>query len=114
MGSEAKTLTVHILGHEYKIRSTEDGDFVREVALYVDEMMHQIATKMTTGTPTQVAVLAALNIAEELYRERRNGFGNIDPNEVNERLGALARRVDEIINEAQDAEALSTSGSQSG
>lgn len=119
MGVETRAMTVHILGHEYRIRSTESGDFVRDVALYVDELMHQIAARMTTGTQTQVAVLAALNIAEELFRERRGRprLPRLDEGEeVNARLSALVSRVDEIIQHADEngVDALSSSRSRSG
>ncbi|MBZ0269694.1 cell division protein ZapA, partial [bacterium] len=103
MAAESRTMNVHILGHEYKIRSTESGEFVREVALYVDELMHQISSKMSTGTPTQVAVLAALNIAEELFRMRRGDGGTAeDADEVDERMAALVSRVDGIIRGVQE------------
>jgi cell division protein ZapA len=114
MGSEPRTVSVHILGNEYKIRSTEEGDFVRDVALYVDELMHRISSRMTTGTQTQVAVLAALNIAEELFRERRDGHAAGDADEVNSRLEALVGRVEEIIRDAgKPADSLSSSGARS-
>jgi len=95
MSSDVRTISVHILGHEYKVRSTEGGDFVREVALYVDELMHQISSKMATGTTSQIAVLAALNIAEELFRERRNG-GGPDSREIEARMRAVLARLEEV------------------
>jgi cell division protein ZapA len=98
MSPDVRTISVHILGHEYKVRSTEDGDFVRDVALYVDELMHQISSKMTAGTPSQIAVLAALNIAEELFRERRNS-GSSDVQEVETRLRTVLSRLGEIEEE---------------
>lgn len=102
--SEARTTSVHILGQEYKIRSTEDAAFVREVALFVDEVMHRISSKMTTGTTSQIAVLASLNIAEELFRERRDGGRNgTDPQELEERLQALLERVETLVNTASES-----------
>ncbi|MGQ0722764.1 MAG: cell division protein ZapA [Candidatus Eiseniibacteriota bacterium] len=95
MSSEARTVSVQILGQEYKIRSTEDAAFVREVAVHVDEAMRAISARMTSATATQLAVLAALNFAEELLRERRNGGGGHD--EADERLRAVLRRLDEIV-----------------
>ncbi len=115
MAAEPRTVSVHILGHEYKVRTTEEGDFVREVALYVDELMHRISSRMTTGTQTQVAVLAALNVAEELFRERRDGVAGGNADEVNSRLEALVGRVEEIIREpGSTADALSPSESRAG
>lgn len=95
MSSEARTISVHIHGHEYRIRSTEDAGFVREVALYVDEVMHRIASRMTSGTASQVAVLAALNIAEELFRERRDGQA-LSSRQIDDRLRALLTRLEQI------------------
>ena len=95
--TEARTMTVHILGHEYRIRSDESGEFVREIALYVDDLMHRISSRMSAGTTAQVAVLAALNIAEELFRERANGHESGSAEEIDARLRALVSRVDEII-----------------
>jgi cell division protein ZapA (FtsZ GTPase activity inhibitor) len=95
---DVRTISVHILGHEYKVRSTEDGAFVREVALYVDELMHQISAKMSSATPSQIAVLAALNVAEELFRVRRNG-GSGAPGEAQEievRLKGVLARLGEV------------------
>lgn len=108
MSSEARTTSVHILGHEYRIRSTEDGKFVREVALYVDEMMHQISSKMTTGTTSQIAVLAALNIAEELFRERRNGGNRADAREIEERIRGVLGRLGEIVETVSSETAASS------
>jgi cell division protein ZapA len=95
MSSDARTTSVQIHGHEYRIRSTEDAEFVREVALYVDEVMHRISSRMTSGTASQVAVLAALNIAEELFRERRDGH-SVSSRQIDDRLRALLKRLEEI------------------
>lgn len=110
--SEARTMTVHILGQEYRIRSTESGEFVREVALYVDELMSRISSRMTSGTNAQVAVLAALNIAEELHRERR-APSQPGP-EVEARLQGLSNRVEEIIQLADVDEKSPASRSATG
>jgi len=49
MGAEMRTMTVHILGHEYKIRSTESGDFVRDVALYVERRRPELQGALLAG-----------------------------------------------------------------
>jgi len=95
MASEVRTTTVHIHGHEYRVRTEESPEFVRDVALFVDETMRQIAGRMNTGTSVQVAVLAALNIAEELFRERRDGNGAAS-REIESRMKAVLERLDEV------------------
>ncbi len=105
MNHDTRTTSVVILGRDYKIRTTESEEFVREVAAFVDGMMNRISSKMSTGTTSQIAVLAALNIAEELFRERRNGHAPAMPValeadgagvDVNDRVIALIQRLDEI------------------
>jgi cell division protein ZapA len=96
MSSEARSTSVHILGQEYRIRSTEGAEFMKEVAIYVDEARHDVSSRMTTGTTTQIAVLAALNIAEELFRERRNGHAGPDP-ELDARVRHVLSRLDEVL-----------------
>ena len=91
-----RTTTVQILGHEYRIRSEESAEFVNEVAVHVDSVMRGISSRMSAGTTSQVAVLAALNIAEELFRERRDSGNGHDASETEERLRAMIERLSEI------------------
>jgi len=102
MSSDVRTTSVMILGREYKIRTNESEEFVHAVAVFVDDMMNRISGKMMSGTTSQVAVLAALNIAEELFRERR--VDHVGPpgasDEVNERLRSLSLRLDEVLESA--------------
>lgn len=107
MSSEVRTTSVVILGRDYKIRTTESEEFVRDVARFVDEMMNRISSKMSSGTTSQIAVLAALNIAEELFRERRNGHaaasvdGSSSGDEADERMRAVLHRVEELLDVAK-------------
>ena len=97
MDSEVRTTSVRILGRDYRIRTSADEAFVQEVARFVDGEMEKIAAGTRTGTVTQVAVLAALNIAEELFRGRRGGDSREGGDEVEERLRAILSRLDEIL-----------------
>ncbi len=100
MSAESRTTTVQILGQDYKIRTEESPEFVRTVALHVDETLRAIAGRMTTGTAVQVAVLGALNIAEELLRERRDGTNGGPSKEIESRLRAMLNRLDEVVSDA--------------
>ena len=46
------------------------GHLVEKIAQYVDEKMREIDRNQTLKSTTRVAILAALNIAEELFQER--------------------------------------------
>lgn len=62
---------VQIYGHPYTIRSEADREYVQNVAGYVDRKMREVAAKVPVNSLSRVAVLAALNIADELFKERR-------------------------------------------
>jgi len=94
MADEA-VISVEIHGHRYPIRSTLDEAYVARLASYVDEKMRAAADSAPTGDLLRVAVLTALNVADELFRCRdssqaRNG-------ELAERAGELERLVDRVL-----------------
>ena len=66
-------VTVEILGQRYPIRSSLDIAYVTELATYVDQKMHAAADRTRGGDSVRVAVLAALNIADEYFRSRNAG-----------------------------------------
>ena len=63
-------IRVNIFGSEYTLRADNDNDLVEKIAQYVDEKMREIDRNQTLKSTTRVAILAALNIAEELFQER--------------------------------------------
>lgn len=63
-------LVVEILGAEYRLDAEGDPDQLAEVARYVDRRMRELAMGGNPVPLGRVGVLAALNIAEELFRER--------------------------------------------
>ena len=63
-------ISVEIHGHRYPIRSTLDEAYVARLASYVDEKMRAAADSAPTGDLLRVAVLTALNVADELFRCR--------------------------------------------
>ena len=64
------TITVEIFGGQYAVRSGLDADYVKRIAEYVDRKMHGAADQTRGGDTVRVAVLAALNIADEHFRLR--------------------------------------------
>jgi cell division protein ZapA len=70
LGQQGKTVRVTIFGEEYPIRGEADAEYMLKVAEYVDRSMRSVAEKAAHLSTTKVAVLTALNIADELFRER--------------------------------------------
>ncbi len=69
MTPDRKSIRVKIFGSEYPLRG-ESEDFTRRVATYVDEMITTIHNKIPEQPTLTVAVLSALNITEDLFKER--------------------------------------------
>lgn len=65
-----ESIEVTIFNQTYRLRSKTDKEQVEEIARLVDERMRQIANQMTTHDPLKIAVLTALNIADEMQRLR--------------------------------------------
>jgi cell division protein ZapA (FtsZ GTPase activity inhibitor) len=62
---------VTIGGHRYTLRSDEDERMVREMAAHVDKHLRDLQ-KQTRAADTQgLAILTALQITEELWKERK-------------------------------------------
>ena len=69
MATDGKSIKVKIFGSEYPLRG-ESEDLTKKVASYVDQMINTIHEKIPEQPPLTVAVLSALNITEDLFKER--------------------------------------------
>jgi cell division protein ZapA len=70
MEDKKQTVTVQIFGEDYPIRGSADQDYIIEVASYLDSKMREVAEKNGNKSPARVAILAALNITDELFQAR--------------------------------------------
>ena len=96
---DAKTpVQVSIFGHSYTIRGDGDQAYVMEVAAYVDRKMREITSRLPVAPLSKVAILASLNIADELFKERaqkQSGSQNLDRQAA--RLNAV---LDELLQDS--------------
>lgn len=68
---EKNATTVEIFGREYKIRGVADEQYIHQVASYVDKKMKEVSAGSSLPSQDRLAILAALNIADELFQERK-------------------------------------------
>ena len=73
MSEESRSIRVSIFGKDYNIKNVSSEEYVRTLAAHVDSVMHEVAAKMGSLSSGRVAILAALNIADEVYKQRQ-GF----------------------------------------
>ena len=87
--------TVEIFGQRLGLRA--DGDAVRlqEIARFVDSRMREVADRSSSVDTVKIAVLTALNIADELFLERET-----DQDVRQKRLEKQAERLVEKLEEA--------------
>ncbi len=95
MSDEKDGVTVEIFGHEYKIRGNADPDYILEIAQYVDGKMKEVAHGTPVGSLTKIAILAALNIAEELFRVKTEKQKVLQDVETSTRR--MRRKLEEIV-----------------
>lgn len=86
------SVKVEICGSEYRIRGDADPECIQEIAHYVDSKMREVTSETSLGSTLKVAILAALNIAGELFREREDRNRLLA--QVQERAEELTRSLD--------------------
>ena len=69
---DSRIIHVEIHGQQYPIRSGLDPVYVAELAAYVDTKMRLASRETTAGDTLKIAVLAALNIADECFRAQHD------------------------------------------
>ena len=72
--SQTQPVAVRIYNQTYHLVNSEDQDpeYIRLAAAYLDEKMQQIADTIKHRGPLDIAILAALNIAEEVLSARQH------------------------------------------
>jgi len=87
MPDSGRVTPITIMGQQYPIRTSLDAEYVIRLATFVDEKMRAVSESTPSGDSVRLAVLAALNIADELFRCR---------DASDQRNGQLAERTEEL------------------
>ncbi|MDP2469867.1 MAG: cell division protein ZapA [Candidatus Palauibacterales bacterium] len=94
-GTERATVRVTIFGEEYAIRTDAPEEYTLECARYVDDAVQQAHVRGQVAEPHRAAVLAALQITDELFRTRRQLTEGSE--EMLARVSALRERVGAVV-----------------
>ena len=95
MSESGRVFPVEIHGQRYPIRSSLEPEYVARLARYVDEKMKAAGESTPSGDPLRLAILAALNIADELLRCR--DVTRARDGELAERAGELEKLLDRVL-----------------
>jgi cell division protein ZapA len=97
--SSSRVVTVEIHGQRYAVRSELEQAYIAELATYVDQKMRLAADELSSADSLRIAVIAALNLADELYRSRADSIGA--EGRVLDRAADIERLVDAVLSGQQ-------------
>jgi cell division protein ZapA len=92
----SRVVTVEIAGQQYPIRSALDERYVAMLASYVEEKMAAASSSAPASDTVGLAILVALNLADEVFRAREESTAL---GELNDRAMRLERIVDDVLAE---------------
>jgi len=99
------TLDISLLGRDYKVacKERERAELVEAVAL-LDRRMREIRDAGKIAGAERVAVMAALNLAHELLRERKAATASAAPNAIDvssarRRIASMHQAIDQALAE---------------
>jgi len=100
MESPKNRVRVNIYGEEYTVRSNGDEEYIRRVSGYVDKKMRDIAEKASNKSPSRVAILAALNITDEYFKEKSKETQNIS--DFEKRASDIITMLDDKLSDSAE------------
>lgn len=102
--STSNVVKVNILGQEYVIRTSADPSYIKEVAAYMNEKMDELISSGIDPNSQQlkIAVLAGMNITDELFAQKESKKKLIDS--VEAKTIAITEFVENKINEIEPKE----------
>lgn len=92
MANPQEAVRVEIFDQEYQVKGSLDPEYLGVLAKYVDEKMRLIATRSHNVDSVRVAVLAALNIADE-YHQTKARYDAV-AQQVEQKVGACNEVLD--------------------
>ncbi|HSL18131.1 MAG TPA: cell division protein ZapA [Methylomirabilota bacterium] len=88
--------TVEVFGQRLGLRADGDADRLQEIARFVDSRMREVADRSSSVDTVKIAVLTALNIADELFQERETDQ-DVRQKRLEKQAERLVTRLDEAM-----------------
>lgn len=95
MADAPRTTDLEIFGAVYRVRGNDDREYLQELAAGVDRKMREISEQVSTVDTAKIAILAALNLADELFQTKRLLEG--ERVEIQEKVTALTGELTEAL-----------------
>lgn len=79
--NKSKQIKVDIFGKTYTLKGDSESGYVEKIAGYVDQKMRALSDNSELVDSSKIAILAALNIADELFKMKDELLGKLKLNE---------------------------------
>ena len=99
---KTKVIKVNILGQDYVVRSAAGQKYLEKVAAYVDEKMEEIkASGIDDSQQLRIAILAAMNITDELFTYKKEKQKFVD--KVEAKTLAITEFIENRIHDIEES-----------
>jgi|TARA_B110000438_G_scaffold94979_1_gene94356 cell division protein ZapA len=96
MSEESNQVHISIFGQEYSVKAPADPDYIKKIAKYLDGKMREVQSGFsTTQSSTRIAILAGMNITDELFESRQSGES--ENTDVEQKISSLIDLIDESL-----------------
>ena len=95
MENKRQSVMINVFGEDYAIRSDSDQEYTKKVAKYLNRKMKEVADSLSTRTYSKVAVLAAMNITDKLFKEKIDKENTLS--QVEEKAQTLLKWLDDKL-----------------
>ena len=96
MAEESNQVQISIFGQEYSVKAPADPDYIKKIAEYLDDKMREVQSDFsTTQSSTRIAILAGMNITDELFTARQSDES--DSTEIEEKISSLIELIDDSL-----------------
>ena len=100
MSMSSRGVNISIVGRDFSVACPEDArDDLMEAARYLDDQMKEIQKTGKIIGAERCAIMAALNITNDLLTLRKETAGQSN---AQHRLNQLQARIDDVLNEAKN------------
>jgi cell division protein ZapA (FtsZ GTPase activity inhibitor) len=87
-----------MLGASFHVQAGEGDQYLEEVVAYLRQQVENVRRETPVADPLKIALLAALNVTDELLRERRRApGGQPDMDQISQITSRLIERIDESL-----------------
>ncbi len=95
MENAENLVKVDIYGKEYTVKGQADSSYIESVAEYVDSKMKEVDANVPFESSLRVAILAAMNITDELFSQK--SLKNVKNDDIEEKARILVQELEDTL-----------------